>query len=109
MLSEKGMRKLLWYVTAATRGGPTRARMIYALKQKPMNANQLATHLSLDYTTVRHHLDVLLNNKLLVVRGERYGQTYSISPFLEINFDLFAEIWLQLGSEQTSAPTGRID
>ncbi len=105
MLSQKGMRRLLWYVTAATRGGPTRARIIYALKEKPMNANQLASQLSLDYTTIRHHLDVLLENKLLVVKGEKYGQIYSISPFLDMNFDLFAEIWQQLGPE--SSPDAR--
>lgn len=93
------MRKLLWYVTAATRGGPTRARIIYALKDRPMNANQLANHLSLDYTTIRHHLDVLVENKLLIFQGERYGQVYSISPFLDLNFDLFTEIWQQLNRE----------
>ncbi|MGI0140552.1 MAG: hypothetical protein ACREBT_05335 [Thermoplasmata archaeon] len=37
----------------------------------------------LDYTTVRHHLQVLQRNHLIEVGGEHYGQVYFVAPSLE--------------------------
>ena len=58
-----GVKYILGWLIAGTRGGVTRARIITALKDSPSNANQLSTLLKLDYRTVRHHLDILLNNQ----------------------------------------------
>ncbi len=52
----------LWYVLTGTRGGTNRVRLLRALDKRPRNANQLADDLDLDYKTVRHHLDVLVEN-----------------------------------------------
>ena len=52
------MEGVLWYVFASTRGGENRARLLRAMDERPRNANQLADDLELDYTTVRHHLEV---------------------------------------------------
>ena len=52
----------LWYVLTGTRGGTNRVRLLRALNKRPRNANQLADDLDLDYRTVRHHLDVLVEN-----------------------------------------------
>jgi hypothetical protein len=57
------MEGVLWYVLASSRGA-TRARVVRALDERPRNANQLAEELDLDYTTVRHHLDVLMDDGL---------------------------------------------
>ncbi len=57
-----------------------------------MNANQLAEHLHLDYTTVRHHTRILGENRLVVPTGEKYAITYFISPELDANYELFLEI-----------------
>jgi DNA-binding transcriptional ArsR family regulator len=62
------------------------------LKETPQNANQLATSLKLDYRTIRHHLEVLEKNKLIVSVGEGYGTTYFLSPVMEENYALFEEI-----------------
>jgi DNA-binding transcriptional ArsR family regulator len=62
------------------------------LKETPQNANQLATSLKLDYRTIRHHLEVLEKNKLIVSAGEGYGTTYFLSPVMEENYALFEEI-----------------
>ena len=92
------VRRILWWVFTGNRGGPNRARLVVALKAQPMNANQLAQKLSMDYKTVRHHLQVLLKNQLVVEAGEGYGAMYFISPVLEQNYDEFAKIWDRVSS-----------
>src|SRR2546425_12023116 len=42
---------------------------------------------SLDYTTVRHHLRVLLKNQVVVTSGPRYGQVYFPSPAMESHWN----------------------
>ena len=101
MLTPRGIRKLLEYLIAGTRGGLTRAKIIHALMESPQNAHQLSQLLSLDYTTVRHHLDVLVENRLLVVQGEHYGQLFQVSPELKADYSIFTEIWNRV---QTSGP-----
>lgn len=54
-----------------------------ALKAEPRNAQQLARELGIDYTTARHHLRVLLENRLIESSGPHYGQVYSVAPHLE--------------------------
>ena len=75
--------RLLWWLLASSAGAPTRAAMLRALRTEPRNAQQLAVALHLDYTTVRHHLRVLLANHLVETTGAHYGQVYSISAGLE--------------------------
>ena len=60
----RSLKYLLGWLIAGTRGGPTRAKMIEALKESPQNANQLATLLKMDYKTMRHHLEVLEKNRV---------------------------------------------
>jgi DNA-binding transcriptional ArsR family regulator len=90
--SGRQFKYLLGWLIAGTRGGATRARIIKTLNEAPQNANQLATLLKLDYRTIRHHLDVLLKNKIIVSAGDRYGTTYFLSPMMEDNYAMFEEI-----------------
>ncbi|MBX5321305.1 MAG: winged helix-turn-helix domain-containing protein [Candidatus Bathyarchaeia archaeon] len=90
--SARSLKYLLGWLIAGTRGGLTRAKIIIALKETPQNANQLATNLKLDYRTIRHHLEVLEKNKIIVSAGEGYGTTYFLSPIMEENYALFEEI-----------------
>ncbi len=64
------MEKALWYLLAGTRGGTNRARIIHVLDDRPRNANQIAEELDVDYNTVRHHLDMLLDHDVL--RNRRF-------------------------------------
>ena len=84
--------RLLWWWFSATRGGPTRARIIMALKYEPLNAKQLSDLLALNYKTVRKHLKTLGDHGFLVSFGEKYGKAYSPSPDLIAHFDAFQEI-----------------
>ena len=86
------LKYLLGWLVAGTRGGLTRAKIIMKLKEAPQNANQLASHLKMDYRTIRHHLRVLEKNRIVVSAGEGYGTTYFLSPVMEENYALFEEI-----------------
>ena len=70
------MEGVLWYVLTGTRGGANRVRLLRALDERPRNANQLAEDLDLDYKTVRHHLDVLMENSIVKNSGDDYGAVY---------------------------------
>ncbi|MFC3476649.1 ArsR/SmtB family transcription factor [Halobacterium litoreum] len=70
------MEAALWYVLTGTRGGPNRVRLLRAVNERPRNANQLAEDLDLDYKTVRHHLEVLVDNDIVESSGDDYGAVY---------------------------------
>jgi DNA-binding transcriptional ArsR family regulator len=91
-VNTRPLKYLLGWLIAGTRGGPTRARIIAALKESPQNANQLATLLGMDYRTIRHHLNVLQKNKVITTVGEGYGMTYFLSQTMEENYVVFEEI-----------------
>ena len=59
------MRKLLWWLIAGSVGGPNRGRIIMKLHEKPKNAHQISEELNLNYKTVRHHLKILEENKII--------------------------------------------
>lgn len=92
MANDPHARRLLWFVFAGSRGGLNRLRIITALKEKPQNTNQLANELSLDYKAIQHHINVLEKNNLISKEGEKYGITFFISTFLEVNMETFDEI-----------------
>jgi DNA-binding transcriptional ArsR family regulator len=75
--------RVLWWLFSSSAGATMRARVISALRREPKNAQQLARELSVDYTTIRHHLKVLQANRLIETSGEHYGQVYSVASTLE--------------------------
>ena len=94
------IKYLLWWLISGTKGGKTRGRLILALKERPANANQLAQTMTVDYKTVRHHLELLQKNGLVTHAGEGYGATYFLSLQLDENFAVFEEIWRKIGEKQ---------
>ena len=95
----RSLKYLLGWLIAGTRGGPTRAKIIEALKETPQNANQLATLLKMDYKTMRHHLEVLEKNKIITSIGDRYGATYFLTQTMEENYGMFEEIMKKIGKK----------
>ena len=77
------MEGVLWYLLAGARGGPNRCRILEALAARPRNANQLAGDLELDYTTIRHHLDLLVEHDLVRSSGDDYGAVYLLADRVE--------------------------
>lgn len=87
------MKKILWELLAGTKGGTNRARIIDALKTRPYNLNQLAERLSLNYKTIKYHIDVLEKNGIVISSAKGYGSLYFLSEDMENNFSTFLEIW----------------
>ena len=90
------MKQILWWLIAGSKGGINRARIIEALNKRPYNANQLTQMFSLDYKTVRHHLDVLKKHQIIRSTGEGYGTMYYLSDTMNTKFEDFMEIWKQI-------------
>ena len=87
------MERLIWFLLAGTRGGPNRARLLSALRERPRNANQLAEALSLNYRTVLHHLELLIEHGLLTTPAkDAYGAVYFLSATMERNLGLLDRI-----------------
>lgn len=81
------MEAVLWYVLTGTRGGPNRVRLLRSIDERPRNANQLAEDLDLDYTTIRHHLDVLMENGMVQSSGGDYGAVYLTTDQIEHHWE----------------------
>ena len=92
MANDPDAKRLLWFVFAASRGGLNRLKIISKLKENPFNINQLANEMGLDYKAIQHHIKVLEKNNMITRIGEKYGVTYFISTFLEVNMESFEEI-----------------
>jgi DNA-binding transcriptional ArsR family regulator len=86
------MDDVLWYVLASSRGGPSRVRILRALDERPRNANELAEELDLDYTTIRHHLDVLMENNVVERSGDEYAAVYLFTDQVETHWDTVEQI-----------------
>ena len=96
------LKHVLQWLIAGSRGGGNRAKIIVAVRDEPMNANQLCDVLGVDYRTVRHHLDVLEKNGLVTTLGKRYGKMYFVSAELDESYGDFEEILKRIGTMDNS-------
>lgn len=98
-MPDPSAKRLFWYLFAGSRGGDTRIRIITLLNEKPLNTNQLAAALGMDYKGIQHHIGVLEKNNLITRQGEKYNIIFFISPYLEANNDAFQEIRNRIGKK----------
>jgi DNA-binding transcriptional ArsR family regulator len=73
--------------------------MLKLLIDRPYNANQLAEAMSMDYKTIRHHLEVLTRNGIITMEGDKYGAMYFISNTMEANINEFNQIWEKIDKQ----------
>ena len=92
MANDPHVKRLLWFVFAGSRGGINRLKIVLKIKENPLNTNQLAKEMGLDYKAIQHHIKVLEKNNIITKVGEKYGVTYFVSPFLEVNMESFDEL-----------------
>ena len=86
-------RAILWLIAGGTRGGPNRIRILNLLREKSQNAHQISKDLNLDHKTVKHHLDVLVKNSLIVKSDDtQYAANYSLTSVMSKNISALEEI-----------------
>ena len=78
--------RLLWWLFAGSAGAKTRSEVLRAVREQPRNAQQLSLALGFDYTTIRHHLRVMQENRIVVTEGESYGKLYFVSENMEAHW-----------------------
>lgn len=93
------MEDILWYLFASSRGGPTRIKIVEELVEQPRNANELAARLDYDYTTIRHHLDVLEDNNILRSAGSGYGDIYLFTDAIKAEWETMDHVLATVGGE----------
>lgn len=94
------MYDLLWLVVAGTRGGVNRGRILSLLGGRPYNAHQIAETLEMDYKTVRHHLAILAEHRLIAQKiPGQYGGIWTLTPRMRASETLFQTIWTQFVRE----------
>jgi predicted transcriptional regulator len=96
MANDPNVKRLFWFLFAGSRGGLNRLKIVQTIQEKPLNTNQLAKDLGLDYKAIQHHINVLEKNNIITKVGEKYGVTYFVSTFLEVNMESFNEIVAKL-------------
>ncbi|MCX6665809.1 MAG: winged helix-turn-helix domain-containing protein [Euryarchaeota archaeon] len=94
------LKNVLYWLIANSLGGVNRGRIIDELFKKPQNANELSINLAVEYKTVRYHLQVLEENKLIISVGGGYGKTYFPSDELQTDKQIFYEIWDKIGKKR---------
>ena len=91
-MDDRYVKKLFQFLFLGTRGGNNRIRIVKTITKEPLNTNQLASELGLDFKAVQHHLGVLTKNNILTTMGEKYNVMYFPSTLLEENLELFEKV-----------------
>lgn len=82
MSHEKLVRRTLMMQIAGTRGGPARLKILQLLIDKPLNTNEIAKRLSIDYKTAEYHVRTLEKSGFLSSSAKPYDSKHDISPLL---------------------------
>ena len=91
----------VYWLMAGSKGASNRLRIIEVLEKKPMNLNELSKKVNLNYKTVQHHIDLLIENNLLVKMGNKYGQVYFLSEQMREKQGLFKKLLDTSNLEET--------
>jgi DNA-binding transcriptional ArsR family regulator len=90
--------RMLYWLIDASRGGPTRLRLLKTLHEKPVNLRQLSLAMGLNYKTTQEHIRLLLENGIVDRLGKGYGSLYFISS--EYDKDEYLKKSLEGGSHE---------
>ena len=106
LYGDRYLKRLLYYLFAGTRGGPSRVEIIKTIQNRPLNANQLAQALHVDYKTIQHHVRVLEENGLIVPSEKgTYGAVLFLTPKMEEALPILNEIWSKIGRSKINETT----
>ena len=81
-IEDTELKRSLFWLLIASRGGDTRIKILSLILDSPMNKNELSKSLGLNYRTVTHHLNVLIENNL-IREDQKYGGLVYVNEVLE--------------------------
>jgi len=87
-----GIKQELSYLMLGQQGGENRIKILEHLKDRGYNLNQLSNELDLNYRTIKHHIDILLEYDMIESSGEGYGEVYFLTSKLEENYEMLEEM-----------------
>jgi predicted transcriptional regulator len=91
-------KQLLVYLFAGSRGAEARVRIVFALKEKPSNINELAKLLGVYYKAIQYQIGVLYKNRLVETPQKgSYGAVYFLTPIMERHLEYVDGIWKRFG------------
>jgi len=82
---DKHMNEIFSKVFTGMSGRYTRLRIICAITEDPMNTMEISKKLELDYKTIKHNIEVLEKNNLIIRKGEGYGDVFFPSDLTSSN------------------------
>ncbi|MFW5927991.1 MAG: PAS domain S-box protein [Thermoplasmatota archaeon] len=85
-------RRKISFLMLGKQGGENRIKILELLRERSYNLNQLANTLDLNYRTIKHHIEIMLDYGIIESSEEGYGQVYFISPRLEENYDMLKDM-----------------
>ncbi len=86
------LKQELSYLMLGQQGGENRIKILEKLKERSYNLNQLSNELDLNYRTIKHHIDRLMEYDLIQESGQGYGKVYDLSSKLDENYEMLEEM-----------------
>jgi len=100
---DKHLQELFSSVFTGMSGRYTRLRIVCAITEDPMNSLELSKKLNLDYKTIKHNINVLEKNSLIVREGEGYGDMFFPSELISSNLSTLYSVIRKVESKLDKA------
>ena len=75
---DRNLRNIILWLLVGSKGGRTRVRILKLIKERPANVHQISKELGLNYRTVKYHLGLMLEHRIVEKVGEDYGAIYPL-------------------------------
>jgi DNA-binding transcriptional ArsR family regulator len=97
-IKDNELKRSLFWLLIASRGGETRLKILSLLLRNPTNKNEISKALNVNYRTVTHHLTMLMENNI-IIEDKRYGGLVYVNSMLEEELRKIVEMLIGGGKE----------